>query len=380
MEQPIKLTPINRSRSINSHKIFNLILIIILIVLVVPAVISRISHQSSNNSSKTTISLNTDKDHNNLKFAKHSITEVVERVAPSVVSIVTASLDSSWFGRLERSGAGTGVILSADGYILTNKHVINNANKVTIITSDGESYESARVIFKDPFNDLAFIKVAEPKNFKPIEIGDSKTVRVGQSVIAIGNSLGQYQNTVTQGIISGTSRNVMARDGQGVEALTDMLQTDAAINPGNSGGPLVNAGGQLIGINTAVTQGANGLGFAIPIGAAKGLIKQLGQTEIQRAMLGVRFVTLNPALAKERKLAIKQGALIADEVVKDSAADKAGLKKNDVIIAIGDAVVGQAGGLNTLISEYAVGETIQIKVIRDNRQLDFAVTLQALTD
>ena len=304
---------------------------------------------------------------------------MVEKVAPSVVSIVTASVNRYTMDT-EQSGAGTGVILSDTGYILTNKHVVKNSTQLRVVTSDGETYDDVKVVFQDPFNDLAFLKVANPKNFKAIEIGDSKTVKVGQSVIAIGNSLGQYQNTVTRGIISGTNRSITAQGSdRSVENLTDMLQTDAAINPGNSGGPLVNAGGQLIGINTAVTQGANGLGFAIPISAAKGVIKQLGRNDdqIQRAMLGVRYIAVNPAIAKDKNLTEKQGALVTGSVIQGSSAEKAGLKEGDIIMKVNGLEVGKTSGLSTLLSEYAVGDEVELVIKRGTETITSKVKLQA---
>ena len=158
-----------------------------------------------------------------------------------------------------------------------------------------------------------------------------------------------------------------------------MLQTDAAINPGNSGGPLVNAGGQLIGINTAVTRGANGLGFAIPISAAKGVIKQLGRNDdqIQRAMLGVRYIAVNPAIAKDKKLSEKQGALITGSVIPGSSADKAGLKEGDIIMKVNGLEVGKAGSLSTLLSEYTVGDEVQLVVKRGNETITVKAKLQS---
>lgn len=356
---------------------FNLLLIAILVAIIGPALLGKIKTAPVDH--QPTIINTSVVDRNNQQFAESSISSVVEKVSPSVVSIVTSSINAFTLDA-EQSGAGTGVILSKAGYILTNKHVVKDSDGLTVITSDGETYDDVEVIFEDPLNDLAFLKVDQPKNFKPIEIGDSKTIKVGQSVIAIGNSLGQYQNTVTRGIISGTNRSITAQSSdRSVETLTDMLQTDAAINPGNSGGPLVNAGGQLIGINTAVTRGANGLGFAIPISAAKGVIKQLGRDDqqIQRVMLGVRYVALNPAIAKDKGLGEKQGALITGGVIKGSSADKAGLQEGDIVLRINGLEVGKAGGFNTLLSEHAVGDEVELMIKRGNQHKNLKVKLQA---
>lgn len=362
----------------NLSKLINFVLLGLLLLLLVPAIWARLKNDKPS-TPKTTIIQQSSVDKNSQNFVENSISAIVEKVSPSVVSIVTSSINVFTFDT-EKSGAGTGVILSDSGYVLTNKHVVKNFDQLTVITSDGEAYDDVKVVFQDPFNDLAFLKVSHPKKFKPIEIGDSKTIKVGQSVIAIGNSLGQYQNTVTRGIISGTNRSISARGSSGgVETLTDMLQTDAAINPGNSGGPLVNAGGQLIGINTAVTQGANGLGFAIPISAAKGVIKQLGQDDerIRRVMLGVRYVAINPAIAKEKNLSEKQGALITGSIVKGSSADKAGLQEGDIVLKINNMEVGKVGGFNTLLSEYAVGDEVELVVKRGDEQKTITAKLQA---
>lgn len=356
----------------------NLALLGLLALLLVPAVWVRMNNPQSTEKKPTMIQQSA-VDKNNQNFSENSISSVVEKVAPSVVSIVTASVNRYTMDT-EQSGAGTGVILSDTGYILTNKHVVKNSTQLRVVTSDGETYDDVKVVFQDPFNDLAFLKVANPKNFKAIEIGDSKTVKVGQSVIAIGNSLGQYQNTVTRGIISGTNRSITAQGSdRSVESLTDMLQTDAAINPGNSGGPLVNAGGQLIGINTAVTQGANGLGFAIPISAAKGVIKQLGRNDdqIQRAMLGVRYIAINPAIAKDKNLTEKQGALVTGSVLQGSSAEKAGLKEGDIIMKVNGLEVGKTSGLSTLLSEYAVGDEVELVIKRGTETITSKVKLQA---
>ena len=365
-------------KSLKRPKALNLALLGLLVLLLAPAILTR-TNKTEKTSQTTPVVNQSTVDKNTQNFAESSISSVAEKVAPSVVSIVTSSVNRYTLDT-EQSGAGTGVILSSNGYILTNKHVVKDSTQLTVITSDGEMYDNVKVIFQDPFNDLAFLKVSNPKNFKPIEIGDSKTVKVGQSVIAIGNSLGQYQNTVTRGIISGTNRSITAQGSdQSVENLTDMLQTDAAINPGNSGGPLVNAGGQLIGINTAVTRGANGLGFAIPISAAKGVIKQLGRNDdqIQRAMLGVRYIAVNPAIAKDKKLSEKQGALITGSVIPGSSADKAGLKEGDIIMKVNGLEVGKAGSLSTLLSEYTVGDEVELVVKRGNQTITAKAKLQS---
>lgn len=222
--------------------------------------------------------LNSDTDGNSANFTEGSIAEVADKVSKSVVSIVTSTKSTNFFGQsYDSSAAGTGIIVSEDGYILTNKHVISGATKATVVLDDGTSYEDVEIVATDPLNDIAFLKINGVSGLTSATLGDSKTISVGQQVIAIGNALGQYQNTVTSGIISGIGRSVTASDesGYNTETLTDMIQTDAAINSGNSGGPLVNAAGQVIGINTPTSSSAENMGFAIPISSAKGMLDQL---------------------------------------------------------------------------------------------------------
>lgn len=312
-----------------------------------------------------------------------NISAVASKVGPSVVSIITKGTTESYFGTQQtQEGAGSGIIISKDGYILTNKHVISDSNQLSVITSDGTVYDKARVVGTDPLNDLAFVKLDGVHNLTPANLGDSSSVRIGQNVVAIGNSLGQYQNTVTSGIISGTGRPVSASDGGSVENLTDLIQTDAAINPGNSGGPLVNLSGQVIGINTAVAQNAQSIGFSIPINSAKGIIKNLQKTgKIERAYLGVNYITITPEVAKQYSLPVKKGAYVhassGSSVVGGSPADKAGIKDKDIITKVGDIDVGQQGSLGSLISEYGTGESVPLSILRDGKQMTITVTLEA---
>lgn len=252
---------------------------------------------------------NQDEDGNTVTtIEEQSIASVAETVGKSVVSVVAKT--QSRFG--SQTGAGTGIIVSKDGYIMTNKHVVSGSNDVSIVLSDGTTYDDVAVVGEDPLNDVAFLKVKNVDNLPAAKLGDSSTVRIGQQVIAIGNALGKYQNTVTTGIISGLGRPVVASSGSGeYESLNDLLQTDAAINSGNSGGPLVNLAGQVIGMNTAVAVDANSIGFAIPINSTKGLLRGLLETgKIERAFLGVSYVPITPSVAKEYKLSVQSGAYI----------------------------------------------------------------------
>lgn len=309
------------------------------------------------------------------------IANVVEKVGPSVVSIVTKATGNSFYGAREEEGAGTGIIVGGDGYILTNKHVVTGASRVGVVLSDGTEYEDVKVLGVDPLNDVAFLKVENVSGLPAVELGDSTSVRVGQRVVAIGNSLGQYQNTVTSGIISGLGRPVAAQAGDTVENLSDLLQTDAAINPGNSGGPLLNLNGQVIGINTAIIENAQGIGFSIPVNATKGILKGvLARGVVERAYLGVNFIPITPDVAKSYKLSVNKGAYIQglngkSAVIKESPADKAGLKDGDIVTKVGGVAIGAGGGISSLISEYAPDETIEVTVLRDGKEIVLRVTL-----
>jgi len=308
------------------------------------------------------------------------IASLVTKVSPSVVSITTQVQARTYFGVAEREGAGTGIIVSSDGYVLTNKHVVDGANTVGVVLADGTRYTNVKVVGTDPLNDVAFLKIPDVNSLTPIELGNSSSVRVGQQVIAIGNSLGQYQNTVTSGIISGTGRPVSAQSGTTIESLTDLLQTDAAINPGNSGGPLLNMAGQVIGMNTAIAADAQGIGFAIPVNGIKGMLKGVLATgEVKRAFLGVNYVPVTPESAKLYDLPVKSGAYVYSEqstaVGKDTPADKAGIKDKDIITKVNGVEVGASGALATLIGEYAPGDTITLTVLRGGSERTLTVTL-----
>lgn len=327
---------------------------------------------------------------NSVEFEETSIANIVSKVTPAVVSIISETRSSGYsyfFGSGTSQSAGTGMIVSSDGYVLTNKHVIEGATKVQVVTDSGDTYDDVDIVGEDPLNDVAYLKINNAKDLATITLGDSKSIAVGQPVLAIGNALGAYQNSVTQGIVSGTGRSVTASDSNGSnsETLTDMIQTDAAINPGNSGGPLVNAAGDVIGINTAVSASANGLGFAIPISATKGMLKRIMEDgKDERAYLGLTYITVTAEVAKEAKLSVTHGAYIynnssrsGEAIVKNGPADKAGIKTGDVITKVANVEVGRAGSISTLIGEYKVGDTVQLTYIRDGKEATTNVTLEA---
>ena len=311
------------------------------------------------------------RDSNSANFTEGSIASIANAVSKSVVSIVTSTDQKSFFSNetTSQTAAGTGFILSSDGYVATNKHVVSGASKIGVILDDGTAYEDVELVGTDPLNDFAIIKINNVNNLSPVKLGDSKTTSAGQQVVAIGNALGAYQNSVTSGIISGKGRSLTATDSGRTqyETLSDMIQTDAAINGGNSGGPLVNAAGEVIGINTAYASQGNNVGFAIPISSVKGIIKNvLSGKGFERAVIGVRYINLTPTIAKEKNLSVTRGALIASS------------KNNKAIItAVNGTEIGSSGSLSSLIGEYSVGDTVKITVVRGGKTETLELTLAA---
>lgn len=327
------------------------------------------------------------------------ISETAKNVGPSVVSVDTTSQSpvQSLFGfgggAQQQEGAGTGVILTADGIVITNRHVVpSGTTTVSITLSDGTKLDSVDVLGRtsdsDPL-DVAFLKIKDTKGKKltPVVIGDSSKVQVGDKVIAIGNALGQFQNTVTSGIISGYGRSVQAGDGSGLsstaESLQNLFQTDAAINPGNSGGPLVNVNGEMIGINTAVADAQN-IGFAIPINDVKGLITSVEKNgKLERPYLGVRYVALTDDIAYFYNLDVKRGAYIAPSqdgssaIVAGSPAEKAGLKEKDIITKVDNTAIDETNSLTSLLGQHNVGDTVTLTINRGGKEQTIKVTLAA---
>jgi len=280
-------------------------------------------------------------------------------------------------------GGGTGFIVSADGYIVTNKHVVEDKSaEYTVLMNDENKYE-AKVVARDPVNDLAILKI-KAKNLPTVELGDSDSLKVGQTVIAIGNALGEFRNTVSVGVVSGLARSITAGGSQfGGEHLSGVIQTDASINPGNSGGPLLNIMGQVIGINTAVAMGAQNIGFAIPINEVKNSIQSVKKHgKIIRPWLGVRYILINKSIAEANKLTVDYGALIARgktatdlAVLPGSPADKAGLVENDIILEVDGKKINQDYSLSRAIAEHKVGESVELKVLHKGKQKKIKVVL-----
>lgn len=344
-------------------------------------IISAINYQQGQ---KSTTIIQSGKDGNSANFQEGSISSIASKVSPSVVSITTENTKQSWYGTTTSAAAGTGFIISADGYILTNRHVVEKSRSISVVLDNGDTYQDVSLIGSDPLNDVAILKIKDVSNLNPVQLGNSKTINVGQQVIAIGNALGQYQNSVTEGIISGIGRSLIASDGTGSsqESLNDMIQTDASINQGNSGGPLVNAAGEVIGINTAVSANGNGLGFAIPISSVKGIVNTVLKTgEFKRPYLGVYYVNLTPTLAKTNNLSVNSGAYVyrkdSSAIIKGSSADKAGVKDGDIITGVNGIQIGMNGSLASLLGEYSVGDTIKLNIKRGNSDIEITVTLEA---
>jgi S1-C subfamily serine protease len=283
--------------------------------------------------------------------------------------------------KLQEVGGGSGFIISSDGLILTNKHVVlDEQASYTVLTNDGKKYD-ARVLARDPLQDLAVIKIIAT-GLSTVELGDSDTLALGQTAIAIGNSLGEFRNTVSVGVISGLARTVSASDRGGYsEIIEGVIQTDAAINPGNSGGPLLNLRGQVIGINTAVAQGAQSIGFAIPINSAKRDINSVKSSgEIKAPFLGVRYVIITPELAKAQKLAREYGALVrgtaeGQAVEANSPAEQAGIQAEDIILEFDGTKITREETLGSLIGQHDVGEIIQLKLYRSGKEIMATVML-----
>jgi serine protease Do len=311
------------------------------------------------------------------------VTDVVEKVTPAVVSISTEVVTRGFWGPNMSTSSGTGFIISDDGLVVTNKHVVGNAKNLTVFTNEGKEYK-AEVKAIDPLNDVAFIKLEQAEGLPIVELGDSNNLKVGEPVIAIGNALGQYQNTVTTGIISAIGRALPVRDNESgaSSTLDNVLQTDAAINPGNSGGPLVNIRGHVIGINTAIDQGGQNIGFAIPVNVAKtALISLEKHGKIIRPIMGISYIPITKELAGKNNLPVNEGALIysglaGQPAVRDGLpASKAGLRENDIITKVDGKKVDSKNSIYSIIQDYAVGDMIELTVIRDQKELKIKLIL-----
>jgi serine protease Do len=326
-----------------------------------------------------------------------SFADLAARVSPAVVHVKVTSVEKAafpdqLFGKdfpfpgfqipipeqpkeFKRQGTGSGFIISKDGLILTNNHVIDNAQAITVTLGDKQQYKG-KVVGRDPKTDLAVLKIAPKESLTTVSLGDSDAMRVGDWVMAIGNPFG-LTNTVTTGIVSAKGRTI------GAGPYDNFIQTDAPINPGNSGGPLFNMAGEVVGINTAIfsQSGGNvGIGFAIPVNLVKSLLPQLENTgTVTRGWLGVSVQTLTPELARSFGLKPAQGALVGD-VMAQGPAQKAGVKRGDVIVSYDGKKVDDSTTLPMLVASTPVGRTVPVEVIRDGKMTTVNVAIRKLND
>ena len=329
------------------------------------------------------------------------VTAAVKRVAPAVVRIDTersvprAGLDPVFSDPLLRElfgdqlpssrerGQGSGIVIDAQGLVLTNAHVVDGADRVEVTLADGRDLE-ASVLGADPVTDLAVLRLAESSGLKAAPLGDSEALEVGDWAIALGTPYG-LERTVTLGIVSSLHRNITSLGFS--DKRLDLIQTDAAINPGNSGGPLINARGEVVGINTLVRSGPGaGLGFAIPINLAKGVASQLGQgTPVLHPYLGLQLVPLNPRLARDNnadpnalvRLPERDGALV-QRVLPESPAERAGLRRGDLVVAAGQQAVADPAALLRLVEASQLGDTLALRVLRGDQELTLPIRPEAL--
>jgi S1-C subfamily serine protease len=370
---------------------------------------------------RVTSGKNQDSDSTIINVEEESaVIDVVEKVSPAVVSIiVTKDLPiieryytnpfegSDFFDRFfgngfegffeqpqyrqrgteqREVGGGTGFIINSEGHIITNKHVVlDEAADYSVLMNDETTHE-ASVLARDPINDLAILKI-EGENLPFIELGNSSGLKVGQSVVAIGNALAEFSNTVSTGVISGLSRSIVAGgSGIGSEQLTNVIQTDASINPGNSGGPLLNLLGQAIGINTAIVRGASNIGFAIPINEVKSIYESVKtHGRIVRPFLGVRYIMINEMVKEANNLEVDYGALIVRgqsemdlAVIPGSPANKAGLTENDIILEINGKKIDRNNPLNKAIAQLNIGDTVKLKIFTKGEEKEVTVTLEEM--
>jgi S1-C subfamily serine protease len=324
------------------------------------------------------------------------VIRAVEKVSPSVVSIIATrdlpkfiSPFDFGFGfpearEMERRevGWGSGLIVSADGLILTNRHVVEDERaEYTVVLLDGQRFP-AEIIARDRARDLALLKIKTEELLPVVKLGNSDDLRLGQTVIAIGNVLGEFQNSVSVGVVSGLGRTITARGGGLVMRMEDVIQTDAAINPGNSGGPLLNLRGEVIGINTAMVVGVENIGFSIPINQAKEAIEEVkGYGRILHPFLGVRWVAIDERVQRENNLPVDYGAWVMrgprgePAVFPGSVAERVGIRENDIILEFNHQKITPENSLARIIVRYNPGDKVILKILRNEREKIIEVVL-----
>jgi len=336
---------------------------------------------------------------------KSPIIEIAKKVCPAVITVVITKdlpkIEGFYFfpfgregfilprigkGKKEKTkiGGGSGFIVSSDGLVLTSQHVVSDPEaNYTVILEPQKKYP-AKVISRDPVNDIAVLKIEE-KNLPYLELGDSDKIELGETVIAIGNPLGEFHDTISAGIISGLSRYITAFGGftQEKAKLKGLIQTDAAINPGNSGGPLVDMEGKVIGINSAMVFGAQNIGFAIPINYVKKDLEEIKKFgKVKRPFLGIRYILLNKEIAEQNKLPVDYGALIIRErlgeeaVIKGSSAQKAGFQEYDIILEMDGEKITEKNPLAEILQKFEVGQEINSKILREGKEITLKTKLE----
>lgn len=336
---------------------------------------------------------------------KSPFVEIAKKVCPAVITIVVSKdlpkVEGFYFmpfggqnlivpnvegGKREKTkiGGGSGFIVSPDGYIFTSQHVVGDPDAEYTIIIEPEVRYPATVLSRDPINDIAILKI-NAKNLPYIELTDSDKIEIGQIVVAVGNALGEFHDTISTGVVSGLSRFITAYDGatQQQASLKGLIQTDAAINPGNSGGPLVDIEGKVIGINTAMVMGAQNIGFAIPINYAKKDFEEVKKYgKVKRPFLGVKYIILNKDISEKHKLPVDYGALIIRErlgeepIIKNSAAEKADLKEYDIILECGGERITEKEPLANILQKCKIADEIELKILRDKKEFIAKVKLE----
>jgi S1-C subfamily serine protease len=301
-----------------------------------------------------------------------AVIDVVDRVGPAVVRLAVRNGDPARPGQ-PRSGSGSGVIVAPDGLILTNSHVAGAASRIEVTTADGQDLH-ARLVGDDPDTDLALIRIVEPATLPSARLGDSKRLKRGQLVIAIGNPLG-FESTVTTGVVSALGRSLRSRNGRLID---DLIQTDAALNPGNSGGPLVSSRGEVVGINTAVIMGAQGICFAVAANTASFVLGELVRHgRVRRAFIGIAAQqTAIPPLRRRAAGLIQDRAVMIGTIEPDSAAERAGLRPGDLIVALDGIAIAGADDLVRALTGDKIGRSIAFDVLRGTERLTIAAVPQ----